>query len=177
MDVGFLILNPEKNVIGLKNTLNSIKNQSYDRESICVVGDNTTPEEMKAFKGFCQTYQAGNKVTSLINIGMKKLKHEWCLIIFAGSRIPAFVEKKLECFAKKESDVLFPVIERKFNFVDAPFNGVLINRRFFIKVGEFSTADMQKEGLNDFELTKVMWTISAIEQGVTFKAIVGLRII
>ena len=31
--------------------------------------------------------------------------------------------------------------------------------------------------LNEFELAKIMWTIIALEQGATFKGIVGLRII
>ena len=177
MDVGFLILNPDRNITGLRNTLNSIKNHSYDRESICVVGDNVFAEDMKTFNGMCKTFKAGNKITSLINVGMQKLKHEWCLIIFAGSRIPAFVEKKLESFATMESDVLFPIIERRFNFVDAPFNGVLINKNFFAKVGELSITEVKDEGLNEFELAKIMWTIIALEQGATFKGIVGLRII
>jgi hypothetical protein len=36
---------------------------------------------------------------------------------------------------------------------------------------------MQKYGLNDFELAKMLWTVDAINHKAEFKAIVGMRII
>lgn len=177
MDVGFLVLCPDRNIAGLKNTLGSIRHYSYDREAICIVGEDANIDDVKEFKDLCETHKSGNTITSLINTGMKKIKHEWAFILFSGSRIQQYLERKFELFAKKETDVLFPVVDHKYDFIDGSFNGVMINTKFFKKVGDFQTADMQKAGLNDFEFAKMLWAINANNQGVTFKAIVGMRII
>jgi hypothetical protein len=177
MDVGFLILCPDRRIGGLRNTLGSIQSYCYDRDAVCVVGDDATAEDMREFKKVCPTHKGDGTITSLINLGMKKLKHEWAFILFGGSRVPQFIEKKIDYFATAETDVLFPVIDRKWNFVDGSFNGVVMNTKFFKKVGDFPTVTMQKADLNDFELAKMLWAIDAIEQGVNFKAIVGMKII
>lgn len=177
MDIGFIILCPDRNVGGLRNTLGSIQHHSYNREAICVVGNDVLSASLKEMKQFCETYKGENTITSLINLGLKKLKHDWAFLIFSGGRIPAFLERKLNLFTKNDTDVLFPVIDRKINFIDGSFNGVMINTKFFAKVGEFSTTEMVKEGINDFELAKMLWAIQAIEKGCNFKAIVGMRII
>jgi len=177
MDVSFLILCPDKKMSGLKNTLGSIRFNSYNRESICIVGDNTDATEIKDFKELCETHKGGDTITSLINLGIKKIKTEWVFIIFAGSRIPTFIEKKLQMFAKQEEDVLFPVVEKKYDFVEGSFNGVMINKNFFKKVGEFQTTKMPKAGLTDFEFSKMLWAINALDHKVSFKAIVGMHII
>jgi hypothetical protein len=177
MDVGFVILCPDRNVGGLRNTLGSVTHHSYNRESICVVGEDATAAELKELKQHCETHKGANTITSLINVGMKKIKHEWAFIVFSGSRIQPYLERKIETFAKNDTDVLFPVVDRKCNFIDGSFNGVLFNKKFFAKVGEFVTADMQKQGLNDFELAKMFWAVDAIGHGCTFKAIVGMRVI
>lgn len=176
MDVGFLILCPDRNPGGLKSTLGSIRLHSYNRESLCVVGSNATAQEVKELKDLCATYKGKDTITSLVNTGMKKSKHEWTCIVFAGSRIQAFLERRWK-FATKETDILFPVLDRKFDFVEGSFNGVLVNTKFFQKVGDLPTAVMKKNGLNDFEFAKFMWAVDAIEHGASFKGIVGMRII
>lgn len=177
MDVGFLILCPDRRIGGLKNSIGSIISYSYDRQAICVVGDDATDEEVRDFKKVCPTYKGGGTITSLINTGMKKIKNDWAFIMFGGSRIMTYQEWRFSTWAKQETDVLFPVVDRKCNFIEGSFNGVLINKKFFEKVGDFPTETMQKFGLNDFEFAKMLWAIDAIEQGATFKAIVGMRIV
>jgi hypothetical protein len=177
MDVGFIILCPDRNVGGLKNTLGSISHYSYNRESICVVGSDVSAKEINEMKACCQTYKGENTITSLVNVGMKKLKHDWGFIIFAGSRIQNYLERKLSIFTTKDSDILFPVVDRKCNFIEGSFNGVLINTKFFAEVGDFPCTTMKKQGLNDFEFAKMLWAIEAVEKGCTFKGIVGMRII
>lgn len=172
-----MILCPERNLGGIKNSLGSIQHSSYDRKSICILPGDTSPTELKSVKTFVETHKGSNTVTSMINVGMKKCKSEWAFLMFSGSRVPPHIEEKLELWAKKETDVLFPVVDRKCDFVEGSFNGVLINTKFFKKVGEFPSATMEKVGLNDFELSKMLWAVDAIEHGVTFKAIVGLKII
>jgi hypothetical protein len=177
MDVGFIILCPDRRIGGLKNTLGSIRCHSYNREAICVVGDDTTDEELKSFKQICETHKGDNTITSLINTGMKKLRQEWACLLFSGSRIPSYIEWKFSSWIKDEKDVLFPVVDRKHDFITGSLNGVVINRRFFEEVGNFPTVTMKKHGLNDFEFAKMFWAIDAIEKGCKFKAIVGMRVI
>lgn len=177
MDVGFVILSPDRNIAGLRNTIGSIKLRSYDREYICVVGNNADTKDIKEMKEYCPTFKGKDTITSLINTGIKKTKNEWACIVFGGSRIPNYLERKWSVFAKESNHVLFPVVENKNDFVQGCFNGVLINCNFFKKVGEFPTITMQKNGMNDFEFAKLMWASDAVDHGAIFKGIVGMRVI
>lgn len=177
MDLGFVILCPDRSTAGLKNSLGSIKLRSYQRDSICVVDKSSTTKDVKDLKDLCPTYKGKDTITSLINTGMKKIKNEWVCMIFGGSRIPHNIEKKLSLFCKKDSDVIYPLVENKYNFVDGSFNGVTINKNFFEKVGDFPDQKMKKDGLNDFELAKLLWADAAMEHGVVFKGILGMRVI
>ena len=96
--------------------------------------------------------------------------------MFGGSRVQPYVERKLK-FAESPSDVLFPVVEKRYDFVSSSFNGVMINTKFFQEVGDFPECTMIKEGMNDFEMAKLFWCMAAIEKKATFKGIIGLRII
>ena len=177
MDITFLILCPDRNIGGLKSTRGSINTHSWKRKMLAVVGDDATDTDLQELNRISPTIRAENTITSLINYGMEKIESEWAFILFSGSHIPPNLEKKIAQFAKKETDVLFPVIDRKCDFVSGSFNGVLINKKFFEKVGDFATSNMQKVGMNDFEMAKLLWALDAIEQGVTFKAIVGMKVI
>jgi hypothetical protein len=178
MDVGFIILCPDKNIAGLKNSLNSILYNSYGRESIAIVGNNVNANDLKAFKEICPTHKGKDTITSLINLGMKKINHEWALLMFGGNRIRPYLERKIERFITSEKDVIFPVTitEQKYDFVSSSLNGVVINTKFFKEVGDFPEAPMIKEGMNDFEMAKLFWSVDAIENKAIFKGIVGIRI-
>lgn len=176
MDVGFIVLCPDRTLDGLKNTVRSIKYQS-ETECIAVVPQDTTSQEMKEFKVICpSTYKGKDTITSLVNVGMKRLKHEWGCLVFADSRISLYLDRKFK-FATSEKDVLYPIVEKKAGFVDASFNGVLINKVFFKEVGDFPTHTIQRKDLNDFEMAKLLWGLDAIDKGVVFKGIVGMRVI
>jgi len=177
MEVCFLILNPDGNYIGLKNTIGSIKLRSFNRDYICAVGQNTGSKELKEMKELCPTFKGKNTITSLINTGFKKIKKGWVCIVFSGSRIPAGIEKKWSLFCKNENDVLYPIVEKKYNFVEGSFNGVLINTDFFNKCGDFPDHVMQKQGLNDFEFAKLLWSFDALKNGACFKGIIGMKVI
>lgn len=178
MDMGFVILCPDHNVAGLKNSVWSIKhNCVVERESLGVVGSNATADDVKDMKAVCPIYKAKETITSLVNLGIKKLKHEWAFIFFAGSRVPHYLERKVANFVTSERDVLYPVVERKCNFVEGCFNGVLINTGFFKDVGDFPEMVAEKQGFNDFEMAKLFWALDAMTKGVIFKGIVGMKII
>jgi len=177
VDLGFIILCPDRNIGGLKNTYGSINYHSYNRDAICVVGNDATPTDIKEMKEICPTYKGKDTITSLINTGFRHLKHEWGLLLFGGSRIPIFLERRISSFTKNEEDILFPVVEKRYDFVSGSFNGVLINKKFFKKVGNFPDTQMEKAGMNDFEMAKLLWALDAHEKGAIFKGIVGMRII
>lgn len=177
MDFSVIIISHNYNIGGIKSTVNSVKTSTYNRNSICVVTEDVPDKELKEIKNIVEVYKAKNTITSLINTGIKKNKNQWSFIVFAGSRIPYYIEKKLDCFCKNDKDILFPVIDRKINFVDGCFNGVLINNKFFKEVGDFPNFSFQKQNVNDFEVAKMIWATEAIEKGGQFKAIVGMKII
>ena len=65
--------------------------------------------------------------------------------------------------------------EDNYNFVDGPFNGILINKEFFKKAGEFP--DIQTEDdFNDFKYAKTFWAYNAVQMGAVLKGIAGMRI-
>jgi hypothetical protein len=177
LDIGIIVLCPDRNVGGLKNTTGSIKHHFWDRECIAVAGNDVTKEELAQMAQYCPSYKGKNTITSLVNKGMRHLKHEWGFIIFGGSRVQPFMERKFVSFANKQSDILFPIVERRCNFVDGSFNGVLINKKFFKVVGKFPEDDLIKDGMNDFEMAKLLWTVDAMEKGGKFKGIIGMRVI
>lgn len=177
MDIQYIILCPDRNLGGLKNTVGSIKFNTVDRNFLCVVGNDVYPDELEEFQNTCPTFVGKDTLTSLINLGLKTISSEWGFILFAGSRTSRYLENKLDVFAKNENDVLFPVVDYKTDFVYGSFNGVLINTQLFKKVGDFPTSIMKKKGVNDFEMAKMFWHISAVEKGAIFKAIVGMKII
>ena len=175
-DLGFIILCPNKNVAGLKSTLGSIKFYAYDRESICIVGNDATKSEIEELKEFCPVYKGKNKITSLINAGMRHLKHEWGMFIFAGARIPKFLERNISTWVKDPKDIIYPVYEDKHDFVDASLNGVMIHKKTFKEVGKWPDNDMEKDGLDEFSMAKLLWSVDAINAGCQFKGILGIRI-
>jgi len=178
MDVGFLILSPDRNIAGLKNTIGSINLlRHYNNKCVCVVGEDATTRDVKEMKELCPVFKGKDTITSLINTGMKKIKNEWACMLFGGTRIPKIVEKKLETFCKLENEIIYPLIENKYNFIECCFNGVVINTKFFQKVGEFPEFTMQKFGMNDFEFAKMLWALDALKHGAIFKGVLGMRII
>lgn len=172
-----IILCPERNIAGLKCSVGSIKRHFYDREIICVTGKNVIAEDVKEMKSICPVYKGKNTITSLINVGMKKIKGEWGFIMYVGSYVRPGMEKKIVRFVESPKDVLYPVVDRKINFVDGSSNGILLNKTTFKEVGDFADEPMYKFGTNDFELAKLLWAMDAIEHGCKFKGIVGLKII
>jgi hypothetical protein len=177
LDLSVIVLCPERNIGGLKGTVGSIKHHFYNRDVICVTGSNASAEEIKEMKAFCSTYKGKATITSLINVGMRKIKTEWGFLLYAGSFVRPYLERKLHYFVGSPKDILFPIVDRKMNFVEGSSNGILINRDTFKEVGDFPEAPMYKAGTNDFELAKTIWTINAMKCGCVFKGIVGLRIL
>jgi len=177
MDLGFLILCPNKDDLALRNTVRSIRHYS-ERDIISVVGDNASPHDIKKMKEWCSdVYKGKDTITSLLNTGMKRIKNDWAFILFEGSIIRPMLERKLCRFVTSEKDIIFPVVAGKYNFVEGSCNGILVNRNTFKEVGDFPAASMSREDFNEFEVSKMFWAEDAISKGCQFKGIVGLRIL
>lgn len=114
--------------------------------------------------------KGGNCVTSIFDTGIGNSLNDWAYMVFAGTTIRKNIDLKLSKYVESESDVIFPVVDRIWNFIDGSMNGVLINKNFFKQIGDFGSG-------NPLKLTKLDWAGRAIEKGCKFKAIVGALII
>lgn len=177
VDLGFIILCPDRNTGGVKNTCGSIRHHSYNRDVICIVGSDATKKEIEEMNEMCPTYKGKDTITSLVNKGFYHLKHEWGLLLFAGSRIQPFLERKISTFINSTQDILYPIDINHLDFVSTSFNGVIINKNFFKEVGKFPESKMEKDNMNDFEFVKMLWAVDALEKGAKLKGILGIKII
>lgn len=173
---GFIVLCPERNLGGLKNTVNSIKRGYENASVICTIANDANKDEIKEASNLCDVYKGGSTITSLINTGMKKTKENWNIIVFAGSWITPQLRRKFDLFVKDEKDILFPVMWRKTNFIEGSMNGLIIHKKAFKEVGDFPNGPMQKAGVPEMELIKMFWALDAIKLGYVFKAIVGMKV-
>lgn len=173
---GFIVLCPDKNIDNLKNTVKSIKAVYSGSPFLAVVGSNVKKDELTAMSAICDTYKGKDTITSLINTGMKKTSIDWNVIVFAGTWLKLALHRKFNLFVKSEKDILFPVAEGKYNFVDGSMNGIIIHKKTFAEVGNFAAAPMLGESVDEMQIVKLFWAMSAIEKGCVFKAIVGMRI-
>lgn len=169
IDYGFVILCPEHAVNLLKCTANSIKTRYKEIPYICATDNSANTEDLKEMKAICPTYKGKNTFSSLINIGMKNAPAEWNFIICAGANVTWGISEKFAYFIESENDVLFPIADKKYNFIEATLNGLLINKKTWKMVGP-----MENEG--EIEMVKAIWGCKALEKGVQFKAIAGAKI-
>lgn len=164
----FVILAPEhsKNLINI--TYNSINYHYPDSSSITVIDSKATKEETAEIKEICPVYKGKDTITSLINVGMRHAPSDWVFLIFSGTIVRQRLNEKFSFYIGSEKDILFPVANRKYNFIDGTLNGLFINKKTFKEVGE-----MNDEG--SLEFVKAEWAMSAIEYGCKFKAIIGSK--
>lgn len=178
INFGFIIISPEHNIGGLKNTLRSIDNFSKGSEVVSIVGKEIKEEEIKESRNFCEIYKGGKTITSLINKGFEKTKKEWNIIIIEGARLCKNLCKKYSTFIKSEKDILFPLIidydikgyPKTINneFHNCTLNGICINKKFFKKIGKMTD--------NPLEISRKFWSMDAIQNQANFKSILGIRI-
>lgn len=171
---GFVILCPERNVAGLRNTVSSIKQGYPWAKILCVVGNDVTEKELQDMQAICETIVGEDTITSLINLGVKSSQTDWNVLVFAGSWIRSCLYRQFDLFVKKETDILFPVVDGRMNFIDGSMNGIVIHKKALELAGDFPR--MQKAGYNELEMIKTFWAYAAIEQGCRFKAIIGMRV-
>lgn len=164
----FLIICPDHSLNLLKTTVSSIKNHYPNLPYIAVVDEDTTKEDVAEMKKNCPIYKGKNTITSLINVGMRHSPSDWVFMIFAGSNVRPKLDEKFSFYTTNDKDVLFPIANNKYNFIEATLNGLCINKKTFKEVGELS-----EDG--KLEMIKAEWASNAIDYGCRFKAIIGSK--
>lgn len=168
LNIGFIIISCDNNVKLIRNTYNSIRKSCKDCPIIICVSDEVHEEDEKELGKITKVYKGQKTVSSLLNIGMKNVPDEWNYIIIAGSIMRPYIERKYSYFAESEKDILFPIANRIYNFVDGTINGLFLHKNVYKDVGDFSN--------NPLEICKLFWAEKAIEKGYKFKAIQGSKI-
>jgi hypothetical protein len=167
---GFVVLSPECNIKPLITTINSIKTYSSTSKSICVFSKNCSPKILEDAKQYCPAHISENSITSMINYGLNNAPcEEWNFIIISGSWLTNRFTDKFSCFIENSKDILFPLVNKKMNFVDGTINGMLIQKSAFKDIGEFP-----EEG--SLEVNKSFWGSTAVVKGYKFKAILGIKL-
>jgi len=176
LDVGFIVISTEPNIVRLKSTKNSILKHYHHAPVICAVPKSTPAEDMKELKTICPVYRGKETITSLMNVGMKHADKEWNIFIMEGAWMRANLNKKYGYFHESEKDIFFPIVvdydiqgkpvKIYDNFWDCSLNGIMIHKKTFKEVGEFT----------DDEEARLFWAAQAVEAGCKFKPILGAKI-
>lgn len=169
IDFGFLILCPERAINLLKTTTNSIKSNYPEVSFICATDLSANEDDLAQMNQICPTLRGKGTISSLINVGLENVVAEWNFIVFAGVNLRPNMGKRFSLFIENEKDILFPIVERKINFVDATLNGLFLHKNAIKEIGKMAD-------LGTIEVVKLMWALSAIDKGYKFKAIANSKI-
>lgn len=175
MKLGFIIVNPEKDVSHLRTTMSSIKRYYNNSEVVHILPKNADTQDIEESKIFCRsTYRGGDNEVKMINTGFRKFKGEWGTIIRAGSILREGMQYKYGTHLKDYKDIFYPITAgATTNFLDSSMNGLTINQNFFKKVGDFPENVMWKANNPEFNIFKVLWASDAQRLGCRFKAVLG----
>jgi hypothetical protein len=148
---------------GIKKTVESCFYLDHPSKNLIVVKDDFDKTQINPAWG--KLVIGGTAITDMIDIGCKNAETDWVYFVLAGTRLQKRIDSKNALHVKSYKDVLFPVINRRWNFIDATLNGLLLNKKFHEEVGDFGSG-------NDLMVTKLIWADRALSMGVKFKAIV-----
>lgn len=154
----FVIIAYDYKIDCIKSTINSVK-ILYPEANYLVVAKEKHPDIAKVAPIF-----VGDTISSMINIGMQN-SDDWNFIIMSKGSISNRIDIKYSYFVESENDILFSVVRRDLNFVDASIHGMLLHRKSFTNIGNFLDIP--------FENSKIIWGTCAIEKGYKFKGVVG----
>jgi len=170
LNYGFIIIAPDNNPKLVELTASSVRNKYPNSPFICIVTSEISPENAQEISRICPTFQADNSYSSLINEGMKNPPSDWNLIVISGTSIRNRFFRKYSCFVQSDKDILFPVVDRKWNFVDATVNGIFLHRNTFKELGAMPQHPTIQE-------CKANWAYEAINKGYKFKAVIGTSLV
>ncbi len=141
---GFVIIYPESNTSGLRRTMESIRKTYPKATIVCSAEDEIAAKESTELAKICPTVNGGVTITGLMNTGIRESGSPWNVIVFAGSWVGGSLYRKFDLFVKEETDILFPVVEGRMNFVEGSMNGIIIHKRALLEAGEFPTFPMRR---------------------------------
>jgi hypothetical protein len=167
--LGIVILNPESDPSSVKITVRTAKDFFPQANLKCVVGSKNA--ELPEIKKHCPIVIGGKTITSLLDVGVRSIQQKWCLFVTSGTFLRLNTLKKHEYFCTSETDILFPVVDRKWTFDEATLNGLLLPTQVVKDI------DPMGDSIADIKIAKLLWANKAIEMGYQFKAIVGARLI
>lgn len=166
LDMEVFIILENDNVKLAQYTLDNCCNLVYDYKKTVVAPESVNKEAFTG-RGF-KTIYGGKFYCDMIDISMKNCVSEWAFLLKAGTKIQNRIDEKNSRYISRYNDVIFPVVNRVYNFSTLPLNGLLLNKAFYNEVGEFGDYESQ-------EITKLIWADKAMQFGAKFKAIVGVR--
>ena len=169
-NLSIVVLCPDCNIGGFKNTANSIKADFPKTPYLGVVPAKSTASEVADMARYGPVAKGGDTITSLMSVGIRECDRDWCLLVTCGSWLRYSTFKKYLTFAKSDKDILYPVIDRKNIFHEASINGILMARKAFDDIGPFVECE-------DLSESKMFWAAGAIYKGYNFKALIGARFI
>lgn len=150
---GFILLCPNSTLKNLNLTQKIIRN-SYNCNYFCV-----SNEEIPGH------IRSGPSLAEMINAGLKHTTFEWNLLFLPNKPLDKFLNHKYSLFIENEKDIIYPIVNRKLNFIDSVFNGVFLHKNVIKDVGEFPC-------IKNFDTAKLFWATLAMERGYRFKGIV-----
>jgi len=169
LNFGFIILCSDRAVKLLQSTAYSIKNRYVGIPYICATDNGAKKCDIKEMQEICPTFKGKNTFSSLINVGFKNAVPDWNFVVFAGSTVRSKLDDKFSIFIDSNKDILFPIAEQKYDFINGTLNGILIHKETFKEVG-----NIEEDGNLDF--VKTIWCCKAIEKGCRFKAVSNTKI-
>lgn len=166
IDVGFVIITPENNPRHVEITVSSISAKYKNKPFVTIVTDAIIDQTMSEISRIGKVFLAKNTYSSLLSIGMKNAPAEWNMIVISGTQLRNQAHRKYSCFIDSPKDILFPIVDRKMNFVDGTVNGIFVHKNVYSELGDMPDTP----NLNE---CKAAWGSLAVANGYKFKGIVG----
>jgi len=171
IELGFIIVCPTMKFHDFTLTLSSVETYVREHNVVCVLPPTKDVALQTQFNTATKSYRSKlATIPSMINKGIKYSKTDWNMVLVAGSRVKTNLSQKLSLINFEEMDIIYPVTQKKQNFLEAPLDGIFINKKMFKIVGDFEEWD-------NAEYAKILWTAEAAEANCTFKGLVNLRIV
>ena len=133
---------------------------------------------MSDFNYICDTVKGGTGLIELVNKGFNKTKAPWNIVIVAGGWLNNRIKRHFDLFCQDKNDIIFPVENGNFNFVETSLHGMIIHKDTFVNVGNFQIDPVWATEVEapSIEIAKLGWCLAALNLDSKFKPIVGMKI-
>lgn len=167
LDVSMAIVVADENTNKINETLR-YNYKIFDKYEKIIITNNLEFDYFND-ENLNKIYTKSFKVLENYDIALRNCNTEWCFLLHAGTCLNFNVINILSKYITSDTDILFPVKNRIYEFIKNPLNGLLINKKIYNKIGLF-----WKD--NPENIMKLLWAFDAVRKGCLFKAIVGINI-